>query len=231
MGAFVRRFWLPFLLSEELAEPRRSAGPRAPARRRPHRVPRDRRQRRPGRRVLPAPSRADVLRSQRRVRSALRLSRLEIRRERRLRRHAVRTARQPLQDEGAASGRIRCATRTACCGPTSARPMRPASSRIWSGWTSRASTASWAAGCSAPTSCKRSKASSTPRTSARCTSRSSPIPSCRRRGLREVRARGHAPRPGRSASGPTGSPRPRVAAPTATAPTIERTSSCCRSAR
>ena len=49
---------------------------------------------------LPAPARADVLRPQRRERAALRLSRLEVRSRRYLRRHAVGTAGLALQDEG-----------------------------------------------------------------------------------------------------------------------------------
>ena len=62
--------------------------------------PRHRRRGRAGRRVLPAPPRADVLRPQRRVRLALRLPRLEVRPRRHLRRHAVGTARLAVQDEG-----------------------------------------------------------------------------------------------------------------------------------
>ena len=81
MGETFRRYWLPAALSEELPEPdgapvrvrllgedlvafRDSDG-----------------QRRPGRRLLPASARAAVLRPQRRVRAALRLSRLEVRRD------------------------------------------------------------------------------------------------------------------------------------------------------
>ena len=95
-----RRYWQPALLSRRAARARRPAGARAAAGRGPGRVPRHRRQGRARRRVLPAPPRADVLRPQRRVRAALRLSRLEVRPRRRVRRHAVGAARLAVQDEG-----------------------------------------------------------------------------------------------------------------------------------
>ena len=100
MGNLFRRYWLPACLSEELPEPDGA----------PVRVRllgedlvafRDiERQGRPRLRVLPAPPRADVLRPQRRVRAALRLPRLEVRPQRRLRRHAVGAAGLAVQDEG-----------------------------------------------------------------------------------------------------------------------------------
>ena len=65
------------------------------------RLPRHRRARRSRRRVLPAPPRADVLRPQRRVRAALRLPRLEVRRERRAASTCRRNRRDSLvQNEG-----------------------------------------------------------------------------------------------------------------------------------
>ena len=56
------------------------------------------------RRVLSAPPRAAVLRTQRGVRSALRVPRLEVRRQRHVRRHAVRAARERLQGPAAHQG-------------------------------------------------------------------------------------------------------------------------------
>ena len=56
-------------------------------------------QRRPGRQRLPAPRRVAVLRPQRGGRPALRLPRLEVRHDRRLRRHALRAGREQLQDK------------------------------------------------------------------------------------------------------------------------------------
>ena len=53
---------------------------------------------------LPPPRRLAVLRPQRRRGPALRLPRLEVRRRRRLRRHAVRARREQLQDQGARAG-------------------------------------------------------------------------------------------------------------------------------
>ena len=110
-GEWLRRYWQPACLSSEVPE---RDGP-------PVRVRllgedliafRDtQRARRPGRRVLPASPRAAVLRPQRGMRPALRLSRLEVRRRRRLRRYAERAGRQPdeerHQDQGLSDGRAR----------------------------------------------------------------------------------------------------------------------------
>ena len=85
------------------------------------------RQLRPGRPALPAPPRGPVLRLGRGVRPALQLPRLEVRRDRRVHRPAVRGDRPPgralqgphqhqgLPGRGAAPG---------CCGPTWARSRR-----------------------------------------------------------------------------------------------------------
>ena len=80
MGELFRRFWLPVAALRGAARPGLRAGARPGPGRGPHRLPRHRRPRRPGRRLLPAPRRADVLRPQRGRRPALRLPRLEVRR-------------------------------------------------------------------------------------------------------------------------------------------------------
>ena len=54
--------------------------------------------------ALPAPRRVALLRPQRRVRPALRLPRLEVRRRRQLHRHAQRARRERLQDQGQGDG-------------------------------------------------------------------------------------------------------------------------------
>ena len=117
-GDALRRYWLPALLSEELPGARRRAGARAPAGRRPGRVSRHRRQRRACRRVLPAPARADVLRPQRRVRLALRLPRLEVRSQRRVRRHALRAAGLACSRRRSRSSATRPGKAAASSGPT-----------------------------------------------------------------------------------------------------------------
>ena len=79
------------------ARARRPAGAREAARREAGRVPRHARPRRPARRALPASHRVAVLRAQRRMRPALRLSRLEIRCRGQLRRSAERALGQGFQ--------------------------------------------------------------------------------------------------------------------------------------
>ena len=99
-GELFRRYWTPAAMSSELPE---KDG--APLRvrllgRRSDRLSRQRRRSRAHRRLLSAPPRADVLRPQRRMRHALRLSRLEIRSSRRLRGHAVGARRHAAAGEG-----------------------------------------------------------------------------------------------------------------------------------
>ena len=101
MGKLLRRYWTPALLAAELPEADGAAPPRPPAGRGPRRLPRHRGQGRSLRPGLPPPRRVDILRSQRGSRSALRLPRLEVRHDRRLRRHAIRARREQLQEQGA----------------------------------------------------------------------------------------------------------------------------------
>ena len=96
MGEVLRRYWIPALHDPRTARARLPAGPRPAARRKARRVSRQRGPDRPGRRVLPASPRLLVVRAQRGIRAALRLSRLEIRRRRQLRR-ADERARAVLQ--------------------------------------------------------------------------------------------------------------------------------------
>ena len=102
MGELMRRYWIPAAFSHQIAKPdsppvrvrlmgerlvmfRDTQGPRRPARR-----------------ALPASHRVAVLRPQRGMRAALRLSRLEVRHRRQLRRPAERAAR--LQSAGPHQG-------------------------------------------------------------------------------------------------------------------------------
>ena len=80
MGKLFRRFWLPALLPSELPEPD-SADSLPDAGRGPGRLPRLQRHGRLLRAGVPASWRLAVLRSQRRVRPPLRVSRLEVRRD------------------------------------------------------------------------------------------------------------------------------------------------------
>ncbi len=100
MGQLFRRYWIPAALSEQLPEPDGPPVRCTGSSRGPRRFPRHRGPGRPRRRVLPAPAGAALFRAQRRGGFALRLSRLEVRSHGRLRRHAVRTARFALQDQG-----------------------------------------------------------------------------------------------------------------------------------
>ena len=103
MGDLMRQYWLPAAKSSELVaggDPLRlhAAGREA------DRLPRPRRPCRRHGPPLPASRRIAVLRPQRGGRPALRLSRLEVRRRRQLRRHAERAAGAGLQAQGARQG-------------------------------------------------------------------------------------------------------------------------------
>ncbi len=94
MGNLLRQYWMPACPSSELPAP-----DCPPMRVRLLGEDLDRLPRQPGevglmRGQLPAPRRLDVLRPQRGRRAALRLPRLEVRRDRALRRHAVRAGRE-----------------------------------------------------------------------------------------------------------------------------------------
>ena len=123
MGNLMRQYWMPALPSSELPSPdcppvrlrllgenliafRATSGKVGMVER------------------LPAPRRLAVLRPQRRRGPALRLPRLEVRRRRRLRRHAVGAGREQLQEQGAASRPTRASSATASSGPTWARARR-----------------------------------------------------------------------------------------------------------
>ena len=92
MGELMRRYWIPAAFSHQIAKPDsppirvRLLGEDLVA------LPRHQRPHRPSRRALPAPHRFAVLRPQRGGRSALRLSRPEIRRRGRLHRCPLRSA-------------------------------------------------------------------------------------------------------------------------------------------
>ena len=88
MGELLRRFWLPVLLSEELPEADGSAEKDRRDGRGTAGLPRLARRGRRHRSVLSAPRRQSLARPQRGMRHPLRLSRLEVRHRRPLRRHA-----------------------------------------------------------------------------------------------------------------------------------------------
>ena len=92
------------VLFEGAARTRLPADPRHADVREPGRVPRHDGAGGPRRRALPAPHGVDVLRPQRGMRAALRLSRLEVRRRRQLRRHAVGAGRFEFQAQGQDQG-------------------------------------------------------------------------------------------------------------------------------
>ena len=99
MGATMRRYWIPALLSRELPEP---DGPPVRVRLLGEDLVAFRDTRgpgRPARRALPASPRLAVLRAQRGVRPALRLPRLEVRRRRPLRGHDERAGGGPVQGQ------------------------------------------------------------------------------------------------------------------------------------
>ena len=124
MGNLLRRYWMPALLSTELPEPDcppvrvRLLGEDLVAFR-----DTDGR-RRPRRAGLPAPRRVAVLRPQRGGRPALRLPRLEVRHDRRLRRHAVRAGRERTSRTRCASAPTRRTSPAASSGPTWGRRRR-----------------------------------------------------------------------------------------------------------
>ena len=166
MGELMRRYWIPAGFSHQIAKPDsppvrvklhgRAAGA----------VPRHAGPRRAARRALPAPHRVAVLRPQRGVRAALRLSRLEIRRRGQLRRPAERAAR--LQSAGAASRPrpIPASSAAAWSGPTWARrEHKPDFPDLE--WTLHSGhrTAMPRATSRNATGCRGSKAASTPATS------------------------------------------------------------------
>ena len=88
MGELLRRFWMPVLLSEELPEADGDAEEDRGDGRGAARLPRLARRGRRHRSVLPASRRQSLARPQRGMRHPLRLSRLEVRHRRPLRRHA-----------------------------------------------------------------------------------------------------------------------------------------------
>ena len=125
MGNLMRQYWLPAIRSDELAEP-----DGAPLRVRL--LGEDligfRAIDRPGRpdpEQLPASRRVAVLRPQRRGRPAVRLPRLEVRRQRHVRRHAQRAGRVRLQTRRSRRSPIRPASATASSGRTWARAATP----------------------------------------------------------------------------------------------------------
>ena len=152
------------------------AGLRAGARHDPgreaHRLPRHGRPRRPGRRLLPAPRRAVVLRPQRGERPALRLPRLEVRRRPatastcRTRRKATRTGTR------STSSRYPCVEAGgliwAYMGPPDKQPPFPEFDWLQpgAGEPLRDASSSWSA-----TTCRRWRATTTPATPASCTAR------------------------------------------------------------
>ena len=170
MGELMRHYWLPALLSSELPGPDSDPVRVRAAGREAHRLPRHQRQRRPDATRLSPPRSQPVLRPQRRVRHALRLPRLEVRRRRQLRRHAQRARRVRLQTQGQSDGLPDARSAAASSGPISARARRRRRCR-----TSKPTCCPTAPGRSAQSSasatgCRRSRATSTPVTSASCTS-------------------------------------------------------------
>ena len=116
MGNLFRQYWLPAITLRRAAVAGLPAAARQAAGRGAHRLPHDLRRGRPDAELLPAPRRLDVLRPQRGRRPALRLPRLEVRRRRQLRRHAVGAGR-------VATSRTRCTPR--------AYPTRERNGVIW----------------------------------------------------------------------------------------------------
>ena len=121
MGNLLRQYWMPGDPLGRAAVAGLPAGARQAAGRGAHRLPHDLRRRRPDAERLPAPRRLAVLRPQRRRRPALRLPRLEVRRRRRLRRHAVGAGREQLQEQGARAAPTPRTSAAASSGPTWAR--------------------------------------------------------------------------------------------------------------
>ena len=116
----------------------------------------------------PAPRRVAVVRPQRGVRPALPLSRLEVRRDRPVRRGALRARGERLRQEDQAAGPIPWSSAAACCGPIWGRPSTSRRCRNGSSRWCRASSASSRSGCRNATGCRRWKAASIPATSPSC---------------------------------------------------------------
>ena len=130
----------------------------------------DLRRGRPDPERLPPPRRLDVLRAQRGRGPALRLPRLEVRRHRRLRRHALRARREQLQEQGAHEGLPDASSATASSGPTWARATTAAAAARLRGQHGRRAAVVQQRSCASATGCRRWKATSTRATSASCTS-------------------------------------------------------------
>ena len=175
MGAIMRRHWLPACMSEEVAEARRRAGARAPARRGPGRV--SRHARRVGVVGEHCPHRGASLALGRNEECglALPLPRMEGRRAGQRRRDAVGAGRRRRSASACAIRRTRRARRAASSGSTWARRKRCAnSSRRRS--LRRPTPRSRSSRCTSRATGRRSsKARSTRRTARRCTR-----PTCRR---------------------------------------------------
>ncbi len=172
MGELMRRYWIPAAFSSQIEKPDSP----------PIRVRlmgenlvlfRDT-QGRVGllERILPASHRLAFLRTQRGRRTALRLSRREVRRERRLRRCAMRAAGQ--QREGQDPRHVLSVRRDAAtsCGPTWARPSTSPRFPISNGRSCRPLTASPRATSRNATGCRDWKAASTRAICRSCTAAS-----------------------------------------------------------
>ena len=170
MGDLFRRFWLPALLPDELPGPDCPPVRRPAHGRTPDRLPRQHRPHRPDRRVLRPSRRVAVVRAQRGMRPALRLSRLEIRRDRAMRR-------PPLRAEEATGMRQRIRLKAYPCvehggadlglyGPAGAE-ARAAGARM-DAWCRRSGATSRSA-CRTATTCRRWKAASIRATCPSCT--------------------------------------------------------------
>ena len=190
MGDVMRRYWMPILLERELAEPDgepvkvQVLGERLVAFRDTNG------KHRPDRRVLSAPPRLAVARPQRRVRAALRVPRLEIRRRRQLRRSDERARRKQLRRKGAhhalpdaGAGRDRLDLYGSARETAASAVLRVHPGAGHATATSRKSSRS-------ATGCRRSKAASTRRTRRSCTVRCAPAATAPgHRSAQPVRAR------------------------------------------
>ena len=169
MGELFRRFWMPVALSEELPGPDCIPVKLQDPERGPDRLPRHRRPRRPGRRVLPAPRRAAVLRPQRGGRPALRLPRLEVRRRRQVHRHAEHARGRHVPRTRSRSTATPAARPVAWSSPTWARRTGSRPSRSSTTGTCRRRTPTSPSSVSSATGCRRPRATSTPATASSCT--------------------------------------------------------------
>ena len=173
MGQLFRCYWIPALLAEELPE---NDCPPVRVKLLSERLIafRDsRRSLRPDRRVLRPSRRVAVVRPQRGVRPALPLSRLEIRRDRPVRRGPVRAERKRLRQQDQAASPIRWSSAAACCGPIWARPRGSRRCRNGSSPWCRRSRASCRSACRNATGCRRWRAASIPATCPGCIAASS----------------------------------------------------------